>query len=144
MPAPPRRILPDSPGCATQVNGSCPGPAVIDSMLGGIRKVPHGQIVSAYHCCNVDYCWRVGALPALFSVMTLDAPGAAERPAVLTLVAAMLSFPLACLFAATKAFQRLRVDQLSQACLFLLLPVIILAVAAAAATWIQLFQNGRD
>ena len=84
-----------------------------------------------------------GALPAVFSVMMIDAPGATERPATLALVAAVASFPCVCFFSATRAFRHRRVDELSRACFFLLLPVINLAVAGAAAAWIQQFQGGK-
>jgi hypothetical protein len=82
-------------------------------------------------------------VPAAFSVMMFDAPGATERPATVVLVLAVLSFPLVCLFTVVNALACRRSEQWSRAYWFLALPAVNLLAGGAAAWWIEAFQGGK-
>jgi hypothetical protein len=84
----------------------------------------------------------IGLLPALFSVMFIGAPGALARPATVAFTVAVFTFPGACFLSAIVALGH-RATRPPSAYLILLLPLINLAVGAAAFTWIQQFQGGR-
>lgn len=83
-----------------------------------------------------------GALPAMFSVMMVDAPGASERLATLTLMYATLAFPLVCFGSATAAL-KLRRDERTRAKRMLCLPLVVVLVGAAAVLWITVKQGGQ-
>ena len=82
-----------------------------------------------------------GLFPAAFSVMMIGAPGATERPATVILDATIFTFPGVCFAAAAKALS-MRAHR-PRASLILLLPLISMAIAAAADVWIEHFQGGK-
>jgi hypothetical protein len=84
----------------------------------------------------------LGVIPALFSVMLLDAPGSEDRPATVALMFAVLTFPFVCLFSVVKSLANRR-EHAGRAYLFLLLPLVNIAIGLAAAVWIQQFQGGK-
>lgn len=67
----------------------------------------------------------VSLLPAALSCMILDAPGSEQRLAPVTLMFSILSFPIACFYAARKAITQLRRDRLRAGYFWLLLPIYV-------------------
>ena len=55
----------------------------------------------------------------------------------------ILTFPIACFYSATRAISHLKKDRLRAGYLWLLLPMINVAVAAAAIAWSAFFQSGN-
>lgn len=83
------------------------------------------------------------AIPAMFSVMLFDAPGSEENPATIALAAAMMGFPVACLIAVTQAWAAYRRDDATRIKLWSSAPLVVVAVGAVAAAWIEWFQGGK-
>ena len=67
----------------------------------------------------------VSLLPAALSCMILDAPGSEQRLAPVALMFSILSFPIACFYAARKAITQLRRDRLRACNFLLLLPIYV-------------------
>lgn len=82
-------------------------------------------------------------LPALFSVMMLDAPGSESNLATLALVVSLFTFPVACAGATALSWIAYGSGALKMACMWALLPMINLVVGGAGLTWILVVQGGR-
>jgi hypothetical protein len=85
----------------------------------------------------------LAAIPAMFSVMMFDAPGATENVATYVLAAAVMSFPIACFGAVALARPARLGGRMGRAWLCLALPLVNIVVGGAAAAWISLMQDGR-
>jgi hypothetical protein len=85
----------------------------------------------------------LGAIPAMFSVMMVDAPGATDRPATMALMAATMGFPLACFGAGIAALDLRRQGNHRHACAALCIPLVVVLVGVAAAAWIEIIQGGK-
>jgi hypothetical protein len=85
----------------------------------------------------------LGALPAMFSVMMVDAPGATDRPATMALMAATMGFPIACFASGIAALDMRRQDNRTKAYVALCIPLVVAIVGIAAAAWIEIMQGGK-
>ena len=85
----------------------------------------------------------LSTVPAGFSVMMFDAPGADKNPATIALVFGLMSFPVACLFGVAISWKALRGEKFFQACLWTYLPFVSLAIGGAGLAWIWMVQGGR-
>src|SRR5262249_27232876 len=100
-----------------------------------------GEIVD-----TATFLWGVlglAGLPAagLFVVM-FDAPGS-HPLSTYSLAASVMRFPLAFLLFVFMAWRALRAGATSSACAWLTLPLANVVIFGAAATWIEMFQDGR-
>lgn len=85
----------------------------------------------------------LGAVPALFSVMMFDAPGATQNPATIALFVAVASFPFVCLGAIAIAWSLFGLKQFALACIAIWLPVINAVLGGIAYYCLQEFYDGR-
>jgi hypothetical protein len=84
-----------------------------------------------------------GALPAMFAVMLFDAPGSESRVATITLAAALMAFPLVCLVSVWEVWNSFRMGNARRLKLWACAPLLILAIGAAAAAWVEFVQGGQ-
>ena len=85
----------------------------------------------------------LAALPAMFSAMMFDAPGAADNWATIALVAALCSFPVVCFIAVFESYNRLRKDTVASALWWACLPLVNCAVGGLGLAWITFVQGGK-
>jgi hypothetical protein len=85
----------------------------------------------------------LSAIPAMFSAMMFDAPGASGNAATIALFLSLISFPFVCLVAMFESQSRRRKGGLRAACLWSCLPVVNLVVGGVALAWITYMQGGR-
>jgi hypothetical protein len=85
----------------------------------------------------------LSAIPAMFSAMMFDAPGASSNAATIALFLALISFPFVCLVAMFESQSRRRKGGLRSACLWSCLPMVNLVVGGIALAWITYMQGGR-
>lgn len=85
----------------------------------------------------------LSTLPALFSVMMFDAPGATENPATVTLFVAIASCPIVCYSAIFSAWLFYRENKFGLARIVVLAPLLNLLVGGIALYCLEVFYDGR-
>lgn len=84
----------------------------------------------------------LGIMPAGLSCMLMDAPGADQQQATVTLVLSIVTFPIACLVSVIFCLIAMRFGNAVFAYLSLILPMGNIIIGAAALYWIETMQRG--
>jgi len=82
-------------------------------------------------------------IPAMFSVMMLDAPDAVKQPATVALAASVGFYPIISFAALASSWKAYSNDRRGLASALILLPCINLIVGGLAYLYIDTFRNGQ-